>query len=223
MSQHSKNYILTLVCVLFFASPKVHAAPSTDVPPDQIDSGLHPREGQEKSTETDFSHSIQITPVESEHPFKIKDNDDPPIIATRKLTDEATFVSLGIWMGSVIDNSLNDSITYIRIGESVYRTPQTGYEWTIDLASSGNAGWSTGYKFLEDLGKNYEPYMKVAIGALYSASEGIGTVINWQRYQLRGEIGCEDLFERNRRYRAELGASWSGFGVGVYVGTSLAF
>ncbi len=223
MYQHSKNYILTFVYVLFFIPFLAHAAPFTDFPPDQIDSGLHPKPKEEPRPRTDFSESTSITPTNSPLPKEFNSTGEIPIIPTRKLSQEAIFFTAGMWVGSVVDNSMSNSITYLRIGKSVYDIADTATEYTLDLSTSGNFGWSAGYKFLQDLGKFYEPYMKVAVGAFYSGGQIPATLIDWQRYQLRGEIGCEDLFNRSRSLRTELGFSWSGFGAAVYLGASYAF
>lgn len=212
---------MTLVCTLIFmlSSPPSAAAPSTDFPPDPIDSGLHPRPKEPTTPRTDLMESTQITTT----PGMVTTNGDTPLIPTRKLTDEAVFLVTGLWRGSVVDNGLNDNIAYFRIGKSVYDGPTLANEYTLDLSTSGNFGWSAGYKFLQDLGKNYEPYLKVALGALYASNERLGTFINWERYQLRGEIGCDDLFQMQRSLRAELGVSWSGYGMGLYGGLAYAF
>jgi len=223
MAQHSKNYILTLVCILFFMPLLAHGAPSTDFPPDHIDSGLHPREQDKENTSADFLESTRITPQSGKIENIPALSQEMPIIATRKLSHDAIFVGTGVWLGSIVDNTQNDTINYFRIGKSVYDSAKLAEEYTLDLTSTGYFGWSTGYKFIQDIGQHYEPYLKIAMAALYSSNEKIGTFINWERYQIRGEVGCEDLFERGRSLRAELGFSWSGFGGALYVGGNYAF
>jgi hypothetical protein len=219
MSQHRKKHIVTLVCALIFllGTSFAFAAPSADFPPDPIDP--HPRPRENDSPPADFHESTRITPA----PGFSDPSEESPVIATRRLAQEATFISLGIWEGSVVDQGLNDNLVYVRIGKSIYDQPSIATEFTFDMTTQGYFGWSTGYKFLQDLGRNYEPYLKGAIAALYATNEGLGTFITWQRYQIRGEIGCDDLFEMGRSLRGELGLSWSGYGIGVYGGLGYAF
>ncbi len=145
------------------------------------------------------------------------------IIPTRKLGDQAFFVASGLWAGVITHSLPSNLVVYLRFGKSLYEEFDKASEYTFEVINSGGFGGSVGYKYLQDIGFQNEPFFKVAMGAIYQNSQLPVAFVNWRNYQLRGEIGFDDLFSLSRRLRGELGFSLSGAGGSIYIGGSLAF
>lgn len=220
MRLHSLFHFLTLVLVLTVNSISL-SAPETSFTPTSADPKkvLTPQEPQ--------AHHENVTPLDSAQPTQTlpppPGKDEGPLVPTRRAALQTHTIALGYWAGPLTTFDEDQYQSYLSYIGSFYHSAQLAQEISIEGTQTGLLGWSAGYKWIQDLGRNYEPFYKFSLGALYSPSEGIGTLINWNRYQVRVSVGLEDLFKLKRHFRSELGGTWSGLGLTYYVNVGYAY
>lgn len=198
MSVHRKSAILTLSVILGLGGMNAWAIPNTDIPPDPINASPQGRDPDIKEY-------------------------DSPILQTRRLSKYAQALGAGAWIGSLAANGSSDSVSYFRYEQTYYDRAMFAHEYSLMFTSNSMIGFNAGFKKLIELNSHYEPYMKIAAGALYQPSESFATLINFQRYQLTGEIGLEDLLRCRRSLRIEVGVTWSSQGLSEFAGMLYAY
>lgn len=221
MSRHRKNDFLTLVLtslLMFTSIPSLAAPEAAEIPQSISTKPVLKKEepDQKKSVQED---SLSVTPT-APPPAELGED---PLVATRRLAKNASFVGGGLVMGSISQFNVSENMLLFSLGQTHYREAQRATEWTFEFASSILYGGSYGYKWLHDLGGSYEPYSKISLGGLFSVNESFGTFVNWKRYQLRASYGFEDLFSMGRRVRCEGTIAYSGFGFALFLSGSYAF
>ncbi|GIL18459.1 MAG: hypothetical protein BroJett040_22100 [Oligoflexia bacterium] len=219
MRLHSLFHFLTLVLVLGISSAGF-SAPESSFIPEAADPKKVLIPNDQISTEN-------TTPLDSTQPSQTapppEGKSEGPLVATRRAALQTHTITLGYWSGPLTAFDEYEHQYYAGYVGSFYRDAQLAQELTLEGTQSGLLGWSAGFKWIQDLGRNYEPFYKVALGALYKPGEGIGTLINWNRYQVRASVGVEDLFRFRRHFRGELGGTWSGLGLTYFVNLGYAF
>jgi len=146
-----------------------------------------------------------------------------PLYQTRQFKPVELAIGAGLWQAPLTTANTTDTQTYLHLERSQFFGSSLAQEWTATITSNSLLGWNWGWKKLLALGEAQEPYVAIRLGALYQPSESFATLINWQRYQILGEVGFADLFRRRRQWRLEIGVSWSAIGAGGYGGLLYLF
>ena len=142
----------------------------------------------------------------------------PTLYKKRYMTDHTLTSSLGYWKGHLEDFYSVKSTTYLAFTQTNYNPNFTAQEYGLQLTDIGLVGAHAGIKSTPWLGENWEPFFKGSLGALFKPSESIGSIINFDRYQLQFTTGFEDLFSFHRKFRLELGFARSNMGYSYLVG-----
>ena len=135
------------------------------------------------------------------------------LIPTRSNSENTLTFSLGAMTGALVDERENVTSSFFDITQTNENHDFTAQEYGVQLLQNGQVGWHWGFKTLMVLGEDFEPYYKFGVGSLSKTSEGLASVVNYQRYQARAAIGLDDLLSWNRQLRAELAVADSALGL----------
>jgi hypothetical protein len=203
MGVHRKNRILTLsviIFVVFFSlgvqvlTPEpVWAAGQTDLAPDPVNFDPN-RE------ELDLS-----------------------IARTRKVQERSQVLAAGPMYGAYLNSMAFDQAYFVRYTREETESTKFAHFYNITATTAGQGGWALGWSRLLVFAEANEPYIAASFGALYSSSEGLGTFINWQRFQVTAELGVQDFLALDRKLRLATDLVWSPLGTSYLLQAGYAF
>ena len=158
-------------------------------------------------------HLDSLQPTEVEGPQTVPQEE--LILPTRRITKKAVVATLGYWSGAFADYDVQNSI-FGGLSQTIYDTENRAYDFGLELLQNGFFGLQAGRKWILKTYRWSEPHVRLGAGSFWKPAEGLGTITNVYRYQLRASFGFEDLAESKRQWRAELLTAWglSGFSVG---------
>lgn len=145
------------------------------------------------------------------------------LLQSRKNSDHTLSFSLGEMAGFLVDKGEFRRSSFVSIQQTNYNRDFTAQEYGVELLSNGQVGLNWGFKTLMMLGKSFEPFYKYGFGGLYKTTEGLGSFINYERYQARVAMGVDDLLSLERQLRAEAGVAYSVLGVSYFISIGYAF
>ena len=148
---------------------------------------------------------------------------DLTILRTRQKSTQASVLALGVWQGNFIFTNSFDSNLYLRWMQEVARSSENSEFYDLNLTTAGLWGWNWGMNHLFEIGHDFEPSIGGSFGALYASGEGLGTIINWQRYGLTLELGFQDFLQWQRRLRVNVDIRWSPLGFAYSINTGYSF
>lgn len=145
------------------------------------------------------------------------------LIPARFNADHTLSFSFGYMSGILIDEGENRSTSYFALAQTNYNHDFTSQNYGMELAQIGVVGLHWDYRTTWILSRYYEPCYQWGLGALYKPPEGLGTFINYQRYQGRFGLSFEDFLSLQRRLRLELvgGISTLGFTALIQLGYAI--
>jgi hypothetical protein len=180
-------HFLTLVVLVMFSQPSF-SAQDTDVLP----------------------HPINTKPTSPQLQY------GPTLFKKRGLNEHTLTYALGYWSGKTDNENDTDNSTYLQVNQTNYNRNFTAQEYGVYLTDRSLYGAHIGEKWLFSPGEMWEPFLKGSLAALYKPSEGIGSIINFDRYQIQLVTGFEDILRMKRRVRLEIGAARSNLGFSYF-------
>ena len=174
---------------------KAVASPESDLKPDEIDT----------------------------RPLNSRANWGASLHGYRKNSQKTLSASIGSMAGTLVDASENRSSNFLGLSQTNYNHEMTSQHFGFELLQNGQLGAHLGFRTALFWGSWFEPYYQIGAGSLLKASEGPGSLINYQRYQGRAHFGFEDLFSYDRRLRLDFGVALSPLGLSYQYSLSYVF
>lgn len=145
------------------------------------------------------------------------------LIPARVSADHSLTFSVGTMMGILVDEGEVRSTPYLALSQTNYNKDFTSTNYGLELTQIGLVGAHWDQRTTWAMSKYYEPCYQWGIGAIYKPPEGIGTFINYVRYQARFGLSLEDFLSWQRRLRLELvgGLSPLGFSTLLQIGYTI--
>jgi hypothetical protein len=156
-------------------------------------------------------------------PTSPKVNWGSSLLAQRKNSKRTVSLSGGNMAGTLVDTSEVRSSPFIGLMQTNYNSDMTAQHFGIELLQNGQVGAQLGYRTLMAWGKWYEPYYQYGFGSLLKTSEGPASLINYQRYQARMNVGFEDLLSYDRKFRLDFGLAISPLGPSYQISLAYVF
>jgi hypothetical protein len=151
------------------------------------------------------------------------DSGDLPLVATSPFGKRSNSVQLGFWSGAYSEESSRPTLGTVSLRWNQMVTEDRGATWGFDALSAKYFGAHIQYIYILWPHRYFEPTLRFGMGSIWSASDGIGTLINISRYHFRGEFTLEDMFAMGRRWQSGVALHWSLLGLSYSVRAGVAF
>ena len=133
-------------------------------------------------------------------------NESMLLIPTRK-APELTLASVGYWAGAFADGEVSGAV-FGELSRQFFQRENLAWVFGLQLLQNGFVGLQGGRMWILLPYSNYEPYVKLSLGSLWKPGEGLATVLNIYRYQMRAHAGFADLMHLKRHFQAEIFLAW---------------
>jgi hypothetical protein len=150
-------------------------------------------------------------------------NEGETLIASRNDIPHSLTLGFGLMIGPLVDQGENRSSSFVGISQTNQNHTLTAQDYGIELSQIGMVGAHWFFRTPLYIGRVYDAFYQLGAGALFKPQEGLGSFINYERYQARAGCGFENFLNFNRKLRVETQAALSPLGFSLFLALGYNF